>query len=278
MLFLSDGKKGRMVEIATGEGKSCIIAMAAAMLASQGKSVDIVTSSPVLAVRDSDEWELFYKLFELTVDDNVIQGAKNQVYSSDIVYGTVSCFAADILKHEFQLKGTRGERRFDAVLVDEVDFMLLDQGVQSTYLSHKSAGLRHLEPVLCTVWNYVSSQKPVRTSAGDIFITGLPRPFYMAVADVLDPEECKLDDPVSQLLEMAEHEGLVGKGFTNNIMSNAGDALQAILDEVTTETMVQFIKASTDKSDPGIQDTNTIYCGACSWQGYLTEVVQSHLD
>ena len=55
---------GRLLEILTGEGKSCVIAMVAATYALQGRTVDIVTSSPVLSQRDADEWREFYSLIE----------------------------------------------------------------------------------------------------------------------------------------------------------------------------------------------------------------------
>ncbi len=38
-------------------------------------------------------------------------------------------------------------RRFDVVIVDEVDMLMLDEGVLFTYLSHNAAILRHIEPV-----------------------------------------------------------------------------------------------------------------------------------
>ena len=44
---------GRLLEILTGEGKSCVIAMVAATYALLGKTVDIITSSPVLSQRDA---------------------------------------------------------------------------------------------------------------------------------------------------------------------------------------------------------------------------------
>ncbi len=47
--------KGCFLEIGTGEGKSCILAMFATILAICGTKVDIVTSSPVLARRDQEE-------------------------------------------------------------------------------------------------------------------------------------------------------------------------------------------------------------------------------
>ena len=53
--------KGRLLEILTGEGKSCVIAMVAATFALLGRNVDIITSSPVLSQRDAEEWRTFYK-------------------------------------------------------------------------------------------------------------------------------------------------------------------------------------------------------------------------
>ena len=48
--------RGRLLKILTGEGKSCVIAMVAATYALLGRTVDIVTSSPVLSQRDAEEW------------------------------------------------------------------------------------------------------------------------------------------------------------------------------------------------------------------------------
>lgn len=58
--------KGCLLEIGTGEGKSCILAMFATFLAIRGTKVDIVTSSPVLARRDQEEWKVFYDKFVVT--------------------------------------------------------------------------------------------------------------------------------------------------------------------------------------------------------------------
>ena len=42
----------RLLEMQTGEGKSCLVALYAVVLCIQNKKVDVVTSSPVLALRD----------------------------------------------------------------------------------------------------------------------------------------------------------------------------------------------------------------------------------
>ena len=135
--------KGRLLEILTGEGKSCAIAMVAATYALLGRTVDIVTSSPVLSQRDAEEWQPFYSMVKLEVGCNVDDNTKEDTtcYACPIVYGTVETFARDILKTEFLLQDVCQGRKCDIVIVDEVDSMLIDQGVQCTYLSSDVASL-----------------------------------------------------------------------------------------------------------------------------------------
>ncbi|CAF3851092.1 unnamed protein product [Rotaria sp. Silwood1] len=98
---------GRIGQIKTGEGKSIIVCMLAAYLAvgKQGKKVDIITTSEVLAIRNTEEFKDFYDMFNLTCTHNCRDGEKNDQtnYSLDIVYGTVNHFAGDLLRTEFYL-------------------------------------------------------------------------------------------------------------------------------------------------------------------------------
>ncbi|XDV26026.1 hypothetical protein PO909_029834 [Leuciscus waleckii] len=164
--------KGCLLEIGTGEGKSCILAMFATILAIRGTKVDIVTSSPVLARRDQEEWKQFFEMFGVT--SSVVpplyssnyspeEQEKNlkKAYRQQIVYGTVGVFAADILKQEFEKRTTRDTRQCELVIVDEVDYMTLDNGVQVTFLSHESTGFRHVEQVLSNIWAMISTCEPV---------------------------------------------------------------------------------------------------------------------
>ncbi|KAL6491314.1 hypothetical protein MHYP_G00016590 [Metynnis hypsauchen] len=172
LLSKSKTNTGCLLEIGTGEGKSCILAMLVAIHAVRGVNVDLVTSSPVLACRDLEEWKKLYKMFGITSSvvppplndsppekhEELIQDA----YNKQVVYSTVGTFAADTLRQEFEKKTTRGERSFEMVLVDEVDYMTLDNGVQITFLSHESRGLQHLEQVLASIWAVTSACRPIQ--------------------------------------------------------------------------------------------------------------------
>ncbi|XP_039459614.1 uncharacterized protein LOC120434995 [Oreochromis aureus] len=174
----SGDKKGCLLEISTGEGKTCILAMFATIQATRGIKVDIVTSSPLLASRDQDKWRKLYDVFGITSStvppthinscsfkdhDKLLEDA----YSQQVVYGTVGTFAADTLRQEFEKKTTRGPRKFECVVADEVDYMTLDSGVQVTFLSHQASSLRHMEQVLASIWAMMSSCKPI-----EMFETG----------------------------------------------------------------------------------------------------------
>ena len=71
ILILSHKKPSNLLlEVVTGEGKSLITALFAIVLAFQRKHVDVVTSSPILGVRDMEEWKEMYQYFGVTVSHN----------------------------------------------------------------------------------------------------------------------------------------------------------------------------------------------------------------
>ena len=157
--------KGHLLELATGEGKSCVIAFFATLQALQGKTVDIICSSHILAQRDEKDWNDFYKAFGLSsaslpvaVQDNE---SYKKVYSKNIVYGTVHDFTADVLKQEFDGKDTRGARNYNSLIVDEVDHLTLDSCLSTTYLSHHARGMHHINTVLVAVWQLVTTMLPL---------------------------------------------------------------------------------------------------------------------
>lgn len=236
LLILTKESGGRMVEIATGEGKSCIIAMLSAFLASSGKYVDIVTSSPVLAKRDQEKWAEFYSQVGITVSNNVDDDDKKISYQSNIVYGTVSTFASDILTQEFMKKDVRGDRKTDAVIVDEIDFMLLDQGVQFTYLSSPSPGLHHLEVLFATVWNITSKYIPI-TLNGHISYLEERRAFHSTIA-----KELGMEDPL-QILELGVAENILDESVVQTMRDWSGTKIQAEhIMKISPSKLVEIVK------------------------------------
>jgi len=188
LLALSD--TGILLEMGTGEGKSCVIAMFAVLRALRGEKVDVVSSSSVLCQRDAEEWTNFYKFFGLTADTNTNKTQdkdRKECYQKDVVYGTIEAFAADHLRQTFEMKDVRPDRSYQCVIIDEVDSLLLDQGVQLTYLSSPMVCMQHLNIILAMIWGHVSQYGFL--SAGDqTFVRGPPASFYRAIFDSMETE------------------------------------------------------------------------------------------
>jgi hypothetical protein len=146
-------KKNILVQVSTGEGKSLIVAGVAIFCALTGLKVDVVTSNDVLALRDSTlsvadgGLRDLYEYFKVGVANNCSQSqdVRAKAYNSAVVYGELANFQRDYLLHTFYGLNVRGDRKFDFVIVDEVDCMLLDRGSNTLYLSHNIPGMEMLE-------------------------------------------------------------------------------------------------------------------------------------
>ena len=242
LLLSHQSKVNRLLEVMTGEGKSLIITMFAAALALQGKKVDVVTSSALLAQRDAKDWRPFFEKLGLKVTHNTDteESLKLQESEADtmrikcyekheIVYGTVSSFSADVLRHTFEMKDVKGSRLQEIAIIDEVDMLMLDEGVQFTYLSHHAAVLRHVEPVLALIWSAVRQNSPCRTNNGGVLYAGVPKYIHNIIFEGIT---CMGLDDSTQLLSIAAKHDII----SHNI-------LQQILDAKTPELRKKAMKA-----------------------------------
>ncbi len=136
LILLNQSK--RIAQIKTGEGKSTLIAMLAAFFGLRDRTVDIITTSHDLAMRDAKKFQTFYHALGLGVGHNVGKDKQNPAcYEENIIlYGTVSDFEFAYLRGETgnQSQG-RGNRSYHAVIVDEVDSMFIDMQRNQAILS-----------------------------------------------------------------------------------------------------------------------------------------------
>ncbi|XP_046637528.1 uncharacterized protein LOC124315861 [Daphnia pulicaria] len=157
----------RMAQISTGEGKTLITALLVVYHVlnnwSNGRRfVDIITSSSVLAEENVKEMQWFFDLFGIVVANNCDaactgdESLRCKRYNSDVIYGDMSSFQRDILlSNFFSERKITGGRKTGAIVVDEVDSMLLDKGENILYLSHKIPEMDDLTQVFVEIWNAV---------------------------------------------------------------------------------------------------------------------------
>ena len=170
LFFLYKEPHSGLIEgILTGEGKTTIISFLAILKVFQGKKVDILTSSIVLAERDAKEMQPFYDFFGLSVD--YCKGHKRECsfnnehekniecldcYKADIVYGDCLNFESDILRTIFMGIPGRGRNRgFDCIIIDEIDNICIDNIKNITELLDNFHGYKFLEYIYLFIYREI---------------------------------------------------------------------------------------------------------------------------
>ncbi|CAC5367806.1 unnamed protein product [Mytilus coruscus] len=247
-LLVKAQQKGILLEINTGEGKTCIVAMFSAFLALSQITVDIVSSSPILAHRDYTEWKAFFKSLNVSVSCNLIPKKTEErleCYSKNVVYGTVGSFASDLLRQTFLMENVRGERICEAVIVDEVDCMLLDQGVNYTYLSHAVPGMHHIEPVLFMIWKHIKKHEQIVSENSEQFFLGVLDSFQVVLSSYINlSEHCKETNisPEIQLLYLLENNNHLPAGFINDVLKGNQAQFKRIFTEEKLLECLEFVE------------------------------------
>ena len=123
--------EGKIVEMATGEGKTLVATLAAYLNTLTGKGVHIVTVNDYLAKRDKEWMGPIYKFLGLTVgaiQHDMHPYNRKEEYNCDVVYGTNNEFGFDYLRDNMVAsKEEMVQRDLNFAIVDEVDSILIDE-------------------------------------------------------------------------------------------------------------------------------------------------------
>ncbi len=125
--------QGKIAEMKTGEGKTIVAPLAAALAVIERRSVHIVTVNDYLVQRDRDWTFPFFRGLGMTVGaihpmHQQPEEIKRAMYRCDVVYGTTSEFGFDYLRDNMKRSAEQQvQRRRDFAIVDEVDSVLIDE-------------------------------------------------------------------------------------------------------------------------------------------------------
>jgi preprotein translocase subunit SecA len=127
-MVLNDGK---IAEMKTGEGKTLVATLPAALNALAGRGVHIVTVNDYLARRDAEWMSPLYKALGLTVGvivHDLDDAQRRAAYGADITYGTNNEFGFDYLRDNMKYDlASCVQRGHQFAIVDEVDSILIDE-------------------------------------------------------------------------------------------------------------------------------------------------------
>ena len=124
--------KGKIAEMATGEGKTLVATLPVFLNALTGNGVHVVTVNDYLAKRDSEWMGPLYMFHGLSVDcidkHQPNSEDRRRAYNADITFGTNNEFGFDYLRDNMVTRASaRVQRGHNFAIVDEVDSILIDE-------------------------------------------------------------------------------------------------------------------------------------------------------
>ncbi|HXY61005.1 MAG TPA: preprotein translocase subunit SecA [Chthoniobacterales bacterium] len=124
--------RGRIAEMATGEGKTLVATLPLYLNALTGRGAHLVTVNDYLARRDAEWMGQLYTFLGLTVgciQHDQEPNERRQQYACDITYGTNSEFGFDYLRDNGMAttREQQVQRGYHFAIVDEVDSILIDE-------------------------------------------------------------------------------------------------------------------------------------------------------
>jgi preprotein translocase subunit SecA len=127
-MVLHDGK---IAEMKTGEGKTLVATLPAALNALAGRGVHIITVNDYLARRDAEWMSALYRGLGLSVGvivHDLDDEQRRAAYGADITYGTNNEFGFDYLRDNMKYDlANCVQRGHHFAIVDEVDSILIDE-------------------------------------------------------------------------------------------------------------------------------------------------------
>src|SRR5881227_2313701 len=124
--------RGRIAEMATGEGKTLVATLPLYLNALTGRGAHLVTVNDYLARRDAEWMGQLYDFLGLTVgciEHDQEPDVRREQYAMDITYGTNSEFGFDYLRDNGMAttREQQVQRGYYYAIVDEVDSILIDE-------------------------------------------------------------------------------------------------------------------------------------------------------
>jgi len=212
--------QGKIPEMRTGEGKTLVGPLAAAVNALTGAGVHVITVNDYLARRDA-QWMgplfafLGLSLGVITHDTSYIYDAdfhsgeertarlrpvtRREAYAADVTYGTNNEFGFDYLRDNMVTElETRVQRGHAFAIVDEVDNILIDEARTPLIISGQAGESQDLYQVFAKLVPRLRERPDGATEGGDYFV------------DVKDKAVSSTEEGVAKVEKMVGVENLYG--------------------------------------------------------------------
>ena len=136
--------EGDVIQMATGEGKTLVGAMANTGFGLMSKRVHSVTVNDYLAARDAEWMGPLVKFFGLTVaavTESMTTDERRKAYKANIVYAPVNEIGFDVLRDQLITdRADAVQHGADVALIDEADSVLVDEALVPLVLAGNEPG------------------------------------------------------------------------------------------------------------------------------------------
>ena len=177
----------RVLELATGEGKSHFVALRAAKNVGKAHKVDICTAKQTLAERDLLDYKGFFDYLGIKSACVDSQSGFDVYNSSDVVYTTLG--GLSLLRDRALHEGST-LRNSDVGLLDEADFIRFDEGTKTEYNYAISTGIMPKQ----MTWFYQAinaAYHEVKTSGATFITTDVANNFFEKLLAYAGDDESK---------------------------------------------------------------------------------------
>ncbi len=139
--------RGKIAEMATGEGKTLVATLPIYLNALTGRGVHVVTVNDYLAKRDSEWMGKVFTFHGLTVGcilNTMDPEKRKDTYANDITYGTNNEFGFDYLRDNMAISLENCvQRKHNYAIIDEVDSVLIDEARTPLIISGPVGSTEH---------------------------------------------------------------------------------------------------------------------------------------
>ncbi|KAA2258053.1 accessory Sec system translocase SecA2 [Solihabitans fulvus] len=224
---------GHVVQMATGEGKTLVGALAAAGYATQGRQVHLISVNDYLAGRDAEWMGPVYRLLGVSVGwigQHSTPEQRREAYAADVTYVSANEVGFDVLRDRLH---TRVADLIvpapDVAIVDEVDSVLVDEAKVPLVLAGSVAEDDTDQVITAVVGSLVAGEHYETDDEGrNVYLTD-------AGADAVELALGGID------LYAAESGGVLAQV---NISLHAHTLLHRDVDYIVRDGKVQLINAS----------------------------------
>ncbi|MEJ4112558.1 accessory Sec system translocase SecA2 [Corynebacterium kroppenstedtii] len=135
---------GKVIQMATGEGKTLVGALAAIIYARRGQKTHCITVNSYLAGRDAHWMRPLFAFFDVTVGaihEHMTSDERRKTYTNDVVFGSINEIGFDLLRdHLITRRQDQVQTSPDVAIVDEADSVMVDEALVPLVLAGNAPG------------------------------------------------------------------------------------------------------------------------------------------